>query len=34
LAAQAMLKHIDVEHSRQSHLRAMAMLVEQQHYIR
>ena len=31
LAAQAMLKHIDAEHSRLSHLRAMAMVVEQQH---
>jgi hypothetical protein len=31
LAAQAMLKHIYAEHSRETHMRAMAMVMERQH---
>ena len=31
LAAQAMLKHVHAEHSRESHTRAMAMVMERQH---
>jgi hypothetical protein len=31
LAAQAMLKHIHAEHSRETHVRAMAMVMERQH---
>jgi hypothetical protein len=29
LAAQAMLRHVHAEHSRESHVRAMAMVTEQ-----
>ena len=31
LAAQAMLKHVYAEHSRETHVRAMAMVMERQH---
>jgi hypothetical protein len=31
LAAQAMLKHVHAEHSRETHVRAMAMVMERQH---
>jgi hypothetical protein len=31
LAAQAMLKHVHAEHSRETHLRTVAMLMERQH---
>jgi hypothetical protein len=31
LAAHAMLKHVHAEHSHETHLRAMAMVVERQH---
>jgi hypothetical protein len=31
LAAQGMLKHVDTEHSRETHLRAMAMVMERKH---
>ena len=31
LAAHAMLKHVHTEHSRETHLRAMAMVMERQH---
>ena len=31
LAAQAMLKHVHAEHSRETHVRAMAMGTERQH---
>lgn len=30
LAAQAMLKHVHAEHSRETHVRAMAMVMERQ----
>ena len=30
LAAQAMLKHVHTEHSRETHARAMSMVVERQ----
>jgi hypothetical protein len=30
-AAHAMLKHIHAEHSRETHIRAMAMVMERQH---
>jgi hypothetical protein len=31
LAAQSMLKHFHAEHSRETHVRAMAMVIERQH---
>jgi hypothetical protein len=31
LAAQAMLNHVRSEHSRETHVRAMAMVMERQH---
>ena len=31
LAAHAMLKHVHAEHSRETHVRAMAMVMERQH---
>jgi hypothetical protein len=31
LAAQAMLKHVHATHSRETHVRAMAMVMERQH---
>lgn len=31
LAAQAMLKHVHAEHSRETHVRAVAMVMERQH---
>ena len=31
LAAQAMLKHVDAEHSRESHMRATARIMEREH---
>jgi hypothetical protein len=31
LAAHAMLKHVHAEHSRETHIRAMAMIIERQH---
>lgn len=31
LAAQAMLKHVHAEHSCETHVRAMAMVMERQH---
>jgi hypothetical protein len=31
LAAQAMLKHVHAEHGRETHVRAMAMVMERQH---
>jgi hypothetical protein len=31
LAAQAMLKHVHAEHSRETHVRGMAMVMERQH---
>ena len=31
LAAQSMLKHVHAEHSRETHVRAMAMVMERQH---
>jgi hypothetical protein len=31
LAAQAMLKHVHAEHSRETHVPAMAMVMERQH---
>lgn len=34
LAAYAMLKHVHAEHSRETHIRAMAMVMERQHAYR
>ena len=31
LAAQAMLKHVDAEHSHETHMRAIPMVMERQH---
>jgi hypothetical protein len=31
LAAHAMLKHVHAEHSRETHMRAMALVMERQH---